>query len=214
MCFSATASFIVGLALIGFGIVTLRMAKKRNQIPLASIPALFGIQQISEGFIWLSVGSQSSLNQVSTLIYSFFSHVYWPIYVPFAILLLEKVEWRKKALLGFQALGLTVGLIYLFFMIKYPIASSVINKSINYSSNYPLIFWLPFAYIAASCISCFFSSHKLINIFGALGLISAGLTYWLFTKTFVSVWCFAAAILSFIIFLHFYQGRIILKGKN
>lgn len=49
MCFSATASFTAGTALVGVGSVTLRKSHGRRELRLALIPALFGIQQLSEG---------------------------------------------------------------------------------------------------------------------------------------------------------------------
>ena len=51
MCFSATASFSVGALLIGIGALTLKTAKHRREWPLAAIPLLFAIQQLSEGVI-------------------------------------------------------------------------------------------------------------------------------------------------------------------
>ena len=214
MCFSPEASFTSGFVLLGIGIATLKFTKTKNQIPLALIPVFFGIQQITEGFIWLSLNSSPDGNQIATIIYTFFSHVFWPIYVPFAIYLLEKDKIRKNILMGFQALGLIVGIILIYFLIKYPITSQVINKSINYNSAYPQLIWLPFAYIVATCISCLFSSHKMINFFGVLGMVSAAAVFWVFSRTFVSVWCFVAAILSVVIFLHIFNENRLTKSHK
>ena len=54
MCFSATASFISGTALCVIGVATLKQTKAPAEIPFALIPLLFGIQQLTEGVIWLS----------------------------------------------------------------------------------------------------------------------------------------------------------------
>ena len=58
-------------------------------------------------------------------------------------------------------------------------------------------------YLAATCVGSIFSSHKLINIFGALALLLFMVAYWFYTVAFFSVWCFFAAILSTVIYLHF-----------
>ena len=55
MCFSATASFSAGAVLTGLGAVSLSKASSPREYPFASIPLLFGIQQITEGFVWLSM---------------------------------------------------------------------------------------------------------------------------------------------------------------
>lgn len=62
-------------------------------------------------------------------------------------------------------------------------------------------------YLAATCAGCFFSSHKIINIFGVLALLLFMVAYWFYTAVFFSVWCFFAAILSVVIYLHFKLGK-------
>ena len=62
----------------------------------AMIPLLFGIQQLTEGVIWLSFSHDAPvLKSTMTYVYSGFSHVLWPIYVPFAMGVLEAVRWRS-----------------------------------------------------------------------------------------------------------------------
>jgi hypothetical protein len=65
MCFSASASFIAGATLSAVGLATLRMTKRKAEIPFAMIPLLFGVQQITEGMIWLSFRNESSLSNAT-----------------------------------------------------------------------------------------------------------------------------------------------------
>ena len=95
MCFSASASFIAGTSLCAVGVATLKRAESRAELPFAAIPLLFGMQQLIEGVIWLTFSHDAPLlKQVMTYLYSGFSHVLWPMYVPFAVGLLEAVRWR------------------------------------------------------------------------------------------------------------------------
>ena len=55
MCFSASASFVASAALLTGGVATLKQTTNNGQIPFASIPLLFGAQQLMEGFLWLSL---------------------------------------------------------------------------------------------------------------------------------------------------------------
>ena len=104
MCFSAPASFIAGTALSAIGLVALRNTRKRTEVPFAMIPLLFGIQQLIEGVIWLTFSYDAPiLKETMTYVYSVFSHVLWPIYVPLAVGIMEVVLWRKKALFAFGA---------------------------------------------------------------------------------------------------------------
>ena len=101
MCFSATASFAAGAALLGVGAVTVSRVRRPAELPFAMIPGLFGVQQLVEGALWLTFADTAPhANSVLTHAYSFFSHVLWPIYVPIAVLLLEPEAWRRKLLLG------------------------------------------------------------------------------------------------------------------
>ena len=52
MCFSAAASFTAGAALSVVGVITVRRSRGAVELPLALVPLLFGIQQITEGVLW------------------------------------------------------------------------------------------------------------------------------------------------------------------
>lgn len=209
MCFSATASFITGSALSATGAVTIRKAERKAEIPLAMIPLLFGIQQIIEGLIWLSFRFNNLLlNGAATYVYSLFAYVVWPVFIPFSILLLEPVSWRRKLLLFFQFVGITVGAYLLYVHIGNPVVSRISDKSIAYVASHFYTYWVIALYFLATGVSALFSSHRIINIFGMLIFFSAGATYQFSTVSFVSVWCFFAAILSGVIVLYFIRKNL------
>lgn len=202
MCFSATASFIAGGALGVVGVLTLAQVKNKAELPLAGIPLLFGVQQIAEGAVWLSFGNHA-LNTFATYAYSMFSHVLWPILIPFSLLLLETDPFRKKILRLFSCMGLAVGLYLLYSITKDSVTARIVNSSIAYDSPhlyFPLV--LTF-YVLATCVSSFISSYKIIRIFGIIALISLFIAGWFFAETFISVWCFFAAVLSGLVYWYF-----------
>lgn len=204
MCFSATASFAAGTGLVTLGALPLRRAGRRGELPYAAIPLLFGLQQLIEGLIWLSFdGSLAQLNSAMTFVYSLFSHVFWPIYVPFAALLLEPVRWRRKAMAGFLAAGGAVGIYLLVNMLRFPIESRPAGGHIEYASPHFYVVPVMAGYLAGTCISMLFSSHNLVRAFGAAALLSFALSYALYRQWFISVWCFFAAALSVIVLLYF-----------
>lgn len=203
MCFSATASFIAGASLLAIGLLTIKQVRQKNEIPFALIPILFGVQQLIEGVLWLSFKFNAPLiNVIMTYSFTLFSHVLWPIFVPFSIGLLESVPWRKKVIRVFQITGGVVGLYLFYFIVSHPITSEI-NVHVLYIFPHfhkPLLLAL---YVAATCVTALFSSYKIINIFGALTLLSFIVAYWFYTSAFFSVWCFFSAILSAVIYLHF-----------
>ncbi len=203
MCFSATASFIAGTGLSVLGVATLRATRRKVEIPFAAIPLLFGFQQIVEGVLWLSFKFDApQLNVVTTYLFSLFSHVLWPMFVLFAIGVLQTVRWRRKVIWGFQAIGILVGLYLSYLIVDFPVTAEG-AKNIVYVS--PHFYKLPvmFLYVAATCVSCLFSGAATIRLFGALALFLFWVTYAFFVIALFSVWCFFAAILSSIIYVHF-----------
>ena len=97
MCFSTSASFGAGIILTTIGVATIKKVREPSQLFFASIPLLFGVQQFSEGFLWLALTNPkySFLEQISTYSFLFFAQIVWPILIPVAIYFLEKKE--KKA---------------------------------------------------------------------------------------------------------------------
>jgi hypothetical protein len=204
MCFSATASFIAGASLSGAGLATLRLRTRPAELPFAAIPLLFGIQQLIEGLVWLSFQPTAPLPNASlTFVYSLFSHVLWPIYVPFAVGLLEPVAWRRRALLVTQAAGISVGLYLLYFLLQFPVTSKVLGQHIVYESPHFYIQTVMVLYLIATCLSSMLSSHRIIRWFGVLSLATFVAAYAIHAATLVSVWCFFAAVLSFIVYAFF-----------
>lgn len=213
MCFSATASFTAGTALTILGGATLRLTRRKAEIPFATIPLLFGVQQLVEGMLWLSFRFDApQLNTAMTYLFSIFSHVLWPIFVPFAIGLLETVPWRRKVILGFQGAGLIVGSYLLYMLVKFPV-TAVALENIVYVS--PHFYKIPvmMLYLLATCVSCFFSSSATIRLFGALALVFFLGAYAFFAVALFSVWCFFAAVLSSIIYVHFSFGQLALARR-
>ncbi|MEQ7154223.1 DUF6629 family protein [Brevundimonas aurifodinae] len=204
MCFSATASFTAGAGLLIIGAVTARRARRRAELPFALIPALFGLQQLIEGVIWLTLLDKAPLiNAGLTFAYSLFSHVLWPVYVPLAILLLEPTGWRRRVLIAIALAGAAVGLYLLYFLVRLPIVSEIQGRHLAYLSPHFYQVVVMLLYVMSTCVSMLFSSHITVRQFGAAAFLAFIVTYSLYTSWLISVWCFFAAALSVVVLLHF-----------
>ena len=203
MCFSATASFSAGTILLGLGTLTLKSARRPRELPFAAIPLLFAIQQLSEGVIWLTFRYEApQLNVVMTYVYSFFSHVLWPVYVPVAVLLMEPSEWRRRALLVFVAAGVAVAAYLLYFLVAFPIVSRPTGQHIEYVSPHFFAAAAMTLYLMSTTFSPIISTHRMVKVFGVLALLSFAAAYFFYATWFISVWCFFAALLSAVVYLH------------
>lgn len=207
MCFSATASFTAGAALLFVGTVTIRRVRRKAELAYASIPALFGVQQLIEGALWLTFPIEAPLlNTTLTHVYSLFSHVLWPVYVPVTVLLLEATPWRRNVLTAIAAAGAVVGGYLLYFLVRLPIVAQVSEAHIAYISPHFYALASMGLYLLGTCISSLFSSHRSVIWFGAASFLSFVAAYAFYATWFISVWCFFAAVLSVIVLLHFPAG--------
>ncbi len=102
-----------------------------------------------------------------------------------------------------QVLGLAVGLYLLFFLIRFPVTAHVHGQSIFYDSSHFFILGVLVIYLLATCASGMFSSHRCINAFGLSAFVLAIAAYQVSVATFVTVWCFFAAVLSLLVYAHF-----------
>jgi hypothetical protein len=205
MCFSMPASFAAGAVLSVAGGATVRLARRRVERPLALIPLLFGVQQLVEGAVWWSLNHHDArVNHTSTFVYMLFSHVLWPVFVPVAVLSLETVRWRRRAVGLALVVGAVVSLEGLSIVLSGPTVSRVVCSSIQYERPSHLLIAL---YLVATCVGALLSSHRLLRLLGAAALVLAILTLWLYLDVFVSVWCFFSAVLTVLIFVYFWSLR-------
>lgn len=98
--------------------------------------------------------------------------------------------------------GVAVGLYLLYSIVTRPLVAEVVGAHIAYSSPHFYLAPVMVLYLAATCVSCFVSSHGFVRLFGVLALVSFVAAYLVHVTTLVSVWCFFAAILSLLIFCH------------
>ncbi|MEY2115202.1 MULTISPECIES: DUF6629 family protein [Rhodanobacter] len=202
MCFSATASFTASAALAGIGLLGLRRVPDRRYRLLAWIPLLFAAQQFTEGLVWMSYPwAAPGLRGVATQVYSVFSHLLWPVYVPWAVRAIEPGTQRRRWL-GLLAMGGLASAAFLAWgMVATPIHVAPVGGHLEYASPH---FFLPLSltlYLAATTLSLAISSRPLVQVFGLLAMISAAVAYAVYARWFISVWCFYAAAVSLIVYI-------------
>lgn len=204
MCFSATASFTAAGAMLVISVMTLKSARHSRELPFAAIPFLFALQQLSEGVIWLTFQYDTPwINTVMTYLYTVFSHVLWPIYVPIAVLLIEPDEHRRRTLLGFVIAGSVVGVYFLAVLAIFPVVSRPSDQHVDYILPYYFAAGTMTLYLMSTTVSLVLSTHTVVKAYGVLALLSFVMVYALYASWFVSVWCFFAALLSAVVYLHF-----------
>jgi hypothetical protein len=200
MCFSATASFVTGSILVGGGATSIKIAQKSAHIPFALIPVLFGLQQFSEGFLWLALENEGYANWelIFATAFLLFAQGIWPIWVPFAIWRLEKDEKRKKILAVFLIMGGIVSLYLTYCILSLPVSANIKGGHVAYVVEFPHTetYYLAVIYLIPILVSPLVSTVKWMKIIGILIAASFFITKYFFDGYVISVWCFFAAVIS------------------
>jgi hypothetical protein len=204
MCFSAGASFTAGVLLTFVGTETLRKVHKPSQIVFASIPAFFAFQQVAEGILWLTIGDKAHAGLQTTVTYIFLimAQVLWPLIVPISVLLMEHNKIRKRILFALLAPGAAVAFYYLYGLVFYHSYAEIDCMHIAYQSTLQnahtktaVLF-----YLAATVAPLFVSSIKRTHLLGIIIALSFIASFLFYTRCLTSVWCFFAAVISFVVY--------------
>lgn len=200
MCFSAEASFVSGTVLSVTGIVALKKTDSSALIPLAAIPLIFAIQQFTEGILWIALPhpEKHTLQQGAAFVFLLFAQVVWPSWVPFAVLMAETDERRKKILRLFLVIGATVSAYLLFRLLTSAVHAEISSHHIRYDIGTPssITRYLGLMYFAATVAAPFFSEKRKMWLIGLAILVSYIITRIFYENYVISVWCFFAAIIS------------------
>jgi hypothetical protein len=182
----------------------LRKVHKPSQIVFASIPLFFAFQQFSEGVVWLTIPNReyAGLQALATYVFLVMAQFIWPMLVPLSVLLMEKNKTRKNILRSLLLVGATVSFYYLYHLVVYHAHAEVSYLHINYKSNFKNSFSsIPTAfYLIATLAPVFVSSVKRAYMLGVIIGLSAIVSVVFFTECLISIWCFFAAVVSFIIY--------------
>jgi hypothetical protein len=122
--------------------------------------------------------------------------------VPLSVLLMEKNKTRKKLLWALLAVGATLSFYYLYGLIVYHAHAEISYMHINYKSNFKGdLSKIPTAiYLIATLAPVFVSSVKRAYMLGIIIGLSALISILFFTECLISIWCFFAAVVSFIVY--------------
>ena len=135
-------------------------------------------------------------------VYSFFSHVLWSAYVPMAVLLIEPPGRRRIALAVVSAAGLALALYLRYILVALTDVARTTGQHIEYVSPHFFAAAVMTVYLLSTCIGPILSTHRMVQVFGILALLSFATVYFFYATWFISVWCFFAALLSTVILMH------------
>ena len=114
MCFSATASFVTVGTTTAVAIACLSKVRQWRELPLASLPLIFAVQQAIEGCLWLTlpVDPDGPIASLLTLLFLLYAKVFWPAFAPMTALLVEPERRRRQLMAICAAVGAAVAALF------------------------------------------------------------------------------------------------------
>lgn len=204
MCFSAEASFAGGVIISAIGVAVVTKVHKPSQLLFASIPLFFGLQQFTEGVLWLTIPNPdyAALQKIATFIFLIMADVLWPTLIPLAVLMMESNTRKRKIIRLLLFVGLSVSAYYSCCLLFLNVTPQIMGYHIMYNSDFPKLIAIPvfILYLVATLTPLFISSIERTHMMGILMFFSCLVTALFFTQYLTSVWCFFAALISGIIY--------------
>lgn len=204
MCFSPEASFTGGVIIFSIGVAAVKSVHKPSQLVFAIIPLFFGIQQITEGFLWLSLQNPEfpNIQKLTSTIFLIMAEILWPMVIPLSVLLMEENKSKKRILRVFLVIGILLSSYYAYCLLNFTVNPQIINYHIQYNNDFPVAFRnIAFAaYLISTITPLFVSSIKRMHYLGVLMFLSCLISAMFFKQYLTSVWCFFAAFISVAIF--------------
>jgi len=205
MCFCEPVSFAAGGVLIVGGAYAGWMALKINRryFPVSQMPTMAGLQQFTEGHVWMGVNNADpSMVWWAAMGFNFFSWLIWPLWIPCSIYFLEpSTSWRKLPLLGFAVAGLAFGLILFVPHLFHPgwVDVRINQNSLAYEDtmflDYLIPRWLTYLiYLFLIIAPTMISTYLHIRLFGLTLIAVVALVYLFFIYAYISLFCFLGGV--------------------
>ncbi|MEJ1241959.1 DUF6629 family protein [Chryseolinea sp. T2] len=201
MCFSATASFGAGAAVAAAGIVSVKRITNARQIMFAVIPLIFALQQIMEGWVWITFAHEEyrMSRNIPVTVFLFFAQVAWPVWVPLAILKIEPKARLRAALKILCFCSFIVAPLQAFRLFFHSPDVSITGHHIHYqldAIDSPMGVILNVFYFLTTIVPPFVSSRRSVLLLASFNLLALMITWLASRPNVVSLWCFFAALIS------------------
>jgi hypothetical protein len=209
MCFSPEADFTVGAVVAGVGVQTLRRLRARRELIVGALPLLFGIHQLTEGFVWLGLRGEvsSGVGAAAKEAYIMYAHAVLPMIVPLGFALLEPEGRQSRWMWPLVCLGVLLGVYLLWQVTAYPVGAIPEARCIDYTTHTPNDVLIGALYVIATCGPALISSRPYLRWFGLVSLAGVIAVALVRVDELTSLWCLYVAVVSLLILEHFRRQR-------
>jgi hypothetical protein len=214
VCFSPQADLVGGVVVSGIGVdVLIHRHGRASHNALCALPLILGFHQFVEAFVWLSLEGHLSagLGRFAMWIYVSIAFVLLPVFVPIAVVALERTARRRWLMAPFAVLGTVIAGILLAAMIHGPVGVRLRPYHLAYSLRLGHATLVVCLYVVAICGAWLFSGERVIAFYGIINLVAVIVIVKLTVDGFASVWCGYAALTSAAIAIYMRRSQRILQ---
>ncbi|MFE4632705.1 DUF6629 family protein [Streptomyces sp. NPDC056773] len=189
MCWSATADLAAGTVITAVGIACLARTRRARDLPVAALPLILGVHQLTEAAVWRAGGGCGP----ATTAWAVTALPLLPVWVPLGVLLAAAPEVRPRLRLP-AAAGVATGAYLAYCLATRPVSAEIRGHTLGYAVNVP---WMPpvlAGYLFATLGALLLSGDRRLRLLGLLLAAGALACAALWRLEFASTWCaFAAA---------------------
>ncbi len=200
MCFSAQMSFIASAVLAAVAALSYRAVHKPKELPLATVPVLFSLQQFAEGLLWVFLPQDGHPMAIAGATYIFLTTalIIWPVFIPFALLMLEKHTVRRLIIATCLTIGIAWSCVSSWYLLTHGASVSIDGAHLLYQlPGHESVDYTQMGLYSISVVLPFFAtSSRSLQLLGGIIALSALASYLLYYTYFISIWCFFAALIS------------------
>ncbi|MDT0202934.1 DUF6629 family protein [Nocardioides sp. AE5] len=203
MCFSPEMDIAAGLLVTGIGIEGLRHVTSRRQLPLASLPIVFGVHQLTEVPVWWHLQGKvgQCTGDTAAYVYALIAVILVPILVPVAFAALRL--GRSRGLdLAFVVAGLAAAWMLFGILGTEAPGRRIDGHQITWFAGQHIGDHILPVYAIACLGPALLARSRPLQLFGVLNLVVVAALAALNQGGVVSLWCVWAAITSVLVNLH------------
>ncbi|WP_030247658.1 DUF6629 family protein [Streptomyces sp. NRRL S-350] len=203
MCWSAQADAVAGgvVACVGVGcLVRAHRAGRPERLPLAALPVVLGVHQLTEALVWLGADGAlpAALAGAARTAWAAVALPLLPVLVPTAVWSAATGR-RRRLLAGLSLVGAAVAVPLAAAVASHPVTATVHGHTLGYAVGIPHPAVLLTGYLLVTVGSLLASGDRLLRRLGLVIGTGAIVCALLWRLAFVSTWCALAAVASLLL---------------
>ncbi|MEZ0088981.1 DUF6629 family protein [Streptacidiphilus sp. EB129] len=200
MCWSSTADLVAGGAVAVVGAAALPRVRRIGELPLAALPLLLGLHQLTEAVVWLGAegGTGPAEAAAARMLWAAIAYPVLPLYLPLAVLA-AAAPARRPALLVFVLVGALTSAALAWDLAHAAPDARIAGHTLRYGVGVGRPLLVGAGYLLATVGALLASGQRGIRLLGVVTGVGALLCLLLWQAAFVSTWCALAAVSSVLV---------------